>query len=355
MIPLPEAVSAELLQLESIFELVGSSDKGANGYMYFGTNRTSGQKVAIKFYAGEPGEHEHREPQLLNQINSPNVLKILHAKSIGDGWAYFMTPYCPDGDLDNLLLSKPSFHKSIDIALGICHGMSALHAQRLVHRDLKLGNIVMLDGQPQIADFGSVKYVEVGASAVSGSRHSLLYRPPESFSDDQYSFSGDIYQIGLILYQLWGGFLPYDLTKYLDRKTRPAFEGITDTVDAGIYLDGVIRTLAESGRLISMKTVEPWVTTQARQLIRDMTSPTATSRPDSVAEVSARLTMIRSRTKDWGWQADVATFRSSGKTVELRPAGEELYQAWQSKNSGIFRKVPVIPAASLAELVKNWK
>ena len=207
---LPNEVASALTDLADHYQDFETMDRGANGYLYFAKNKVSKMDVAIKFYAGDPGENRHDEPRQLSALTCPNVLPILEARSISDEWAFFMTPRCFEGDLDDVINSSPSVHTALDIAVGICSGASSIHAAGMLHRDLKPGNIVMLAGTPRIADFGSVTAIKEGHQDVVASRHSILWRPPESFETGRYSRKGDVYQIGIAVYQLLGGRLHYD-------------------------------------------------------------------------------------------------------------------------------------------------
>ena len=111
------------------------NNRGGNGYLFFATNLVSHQDVAIKFYAIEPGNHQHDEPRQLAAINSSNVLPVLDARRVSNDWAYFVTPRCREGDLDDLIQTKPSVHVALDTAIGVCRGVSAIHALRMIHRD----------------------------------------------------------------------------------------------------------------------------------------------------------------------------------------------------------------------------
>lgn len=163
----PQEVADALRELEPHYEYAESNDRGANGYMVFGQNRVSRTHVAIKFYFGEPGARQHDEPRLLSLVRSPNVLEIYEARRVGGGWAYIITPRCFGGDVDDLLQNKPSVHSAVDTALGICSGVSALHALGMVHRDVKPANIVVEGGIPRIADFGSVRAFDIGVAEVN--------------------------------------------------------------------------------------------------------------------------------------------------------------------------------------------
>lgn len=355
MCALPGAVENSLYELADHYWDFEQNERGANGYLFFAKNKVTNASVAIKFYAGEQGEARHDEPRQLCLIKNRNVLPILDARSVSDEWGYFATPRCFEGDLDDLIANQPSVHEALDVVLGICNGVSAIHALKMLHRDLKPGNIVMQAGTPQIADFGSVRMLSDGESHVTASRHSILYRPPESFATGRYSAKGDVYQIGVVLYQLLGGYLPYDGIEYLSPKELLKFASIGDPVDRSIFVDGVIRKRAEAGSLLAHSSLPPWVTGVAKRALRDMTSPDPKNRCSSVADVAAALTHLRAAMANWRWNGDVAVLRTEGKTIELRPAdeGTPLYQAYQvSSIDAPFRRVPGLKPGCLTDVLR---
>lgn len=356
MCALPGVIENALSELAAHYGNFEQNERGANGYLFFAKNRITNASVAIKFYAGEQGEARHDEPRQLCLIKNRNVLSILDARSVSEEWGYFVTPRCFEGDLDDLIVTQPSVHEALDVALGICHGVSAIHALKMLHRDLKPGNIVMQAGTPQIADFGSVRMLSDGESHVTASRHSILYRPPESFATGRYTAKGDIYQIGVVLYQLLGGYLPYDGNQYLTPKELKQLASMADPVDRSIFVDGVIRRCSEAGFLLRHRSLPPWVTGGAKRALRDMINPDPQSRCNSVADVAAALTQLRATMANWRWDGDVAVLRTEGKTIELRPADEGalLYQAYQAANiDAPFRRVPGSKPGQLADVLRS--
>lgn len=353
----PPEVTATLEQLSSHYGDFEPNFRGANGYLYFARNRITGAAIAIKFYAGAPGDARHDEPRQLGAIRSANVLSILDAKDVSEEWAYFITPRCFEGDLDDLIATEPSAHFGIDTALGICNGVSAIHSVRMLHRDLKPGNIVMQAGSPQIADFGSVRALSKESNEVTASQHSILFRPPESFSTGQYGFAGDIYQIGLVTYQLLGGTLHYDGEKYLSTKERQHYDSLSGWADKCIYVSDVVRSRAESGKLLAFDSLPPWITGSARRVLRTLTHVDPKQRPGTVAEVAALLTQMRAAVANWQWVGDTAVYREQGRIVELRPLEDDsgLYQAYLSKEGGAFRRQPGSAPAPLKDLIASFK
>ena len=349
-----EEIKTAIGDLEKDYEGFEFHPVGANGYLVFAKNRISQAEVAIKFYYGAPGDRRHDEPRLLASIKSPNVLPIIDARNLSDEWAFFLTPRCGDGDLDGLIASRPSAICAVDVALGICAGASAIHANGLIHRDLKPQNILYEAGVPLIADFGSVRQLAEGESDVPASGHSVLYRPPESFETGRYGVPGDIYQIGLITYQLLGGFLPYDPLEYFNKSDHKKYAEITDDFEKSKFQDEVIYSRTSAGKLMDFGSLPPWVNRAARSDLREMTNPDAAKRLSNTADVAAILTKIRAETADWKWVGDIAKLETGDRIIELRPKVNGLYEPMQAKG-GAFRRIPAMPDAPLMVLVKRVK
>jgi len=348
----PEEIKDGLAALETDYRDFQENNRGANGFLFFAENRISGRSVAIKFYCGEPGERQHDEPRQLAAISSPNVLPILDARMVSDEWGYFATPRCLDGDLDDLIEGFPSVHCAVDAAIGICRGVSAIHAERMVHRDLKPGNIVLDRGAPRIADFGSVRALDEGEETTHASGHSVLYRPPESFGTDTYGRGGDVYQIGLITYQLLGGALSYNPEAYLNRREWKEYQEIEDQVDRSLYVDGVIERRACAGRLLDLSTLPPWVSGAARRCLNELTEPDPSKRISTVSEAAAKLTQVRASMQDWWWDAGSACVTHGQTRIEVRPVGDGSYEAFQIKN-GTPRRVRGKRKGSLQQVVQQ--
>ncbi len=345
---LPDEVATFLTELSQHYEQFERIDRGANGFLVFAKNRVSGQDCAIKFYAGIEGERRHDEPRQLSALTCNNVLPILEARSISEEWAFFITPRSFEGDLDDTIEGTPSAHTAIDLAIGICAGVSSIHSAGMLHRDLKPGNIVILDGVPKIADFGSVVALESGTNDVAASRHSILWKPPESFETGRYSKKGDVYQIGLVLYQLLGGSLEYDGLSYLSKKEKIEYESIRNPIDQSIFVDSVIKRLVSTGKLMDLKSLPGWIDSRTRNALKQVCHPNPDRRLGSLGDVAAMLTSIRGRIKNWCWAGDIAVLEQGGSRIEVRPSrNQNEYVAYKDSGSG-FRRIPRSPIGSLA-------
>ncbi|SFR50632.1 Serine/threonine protein kinase [Pseudidiomarina maritima] len=350
---MPEEVARCIEDLTEHFDEFERNDRGANGFLIFAKNKVSGQDVAIKFYEGNEGERKHDEPRQLSALTCNNILPILEARSISNEWAFFVTPRCFEGDLDDIIETKPSVHKAIDLAIGICAGVTSIHAAGMLHRDLKPGNIVILEGVPKIADFGSVIALEQGKQEVVASRHSVLWRPPESVEFDRYSKKGDVYQVGVVLYQLLGGLLSYDGMTYLNAKEKKAYDAIQNFSDQSIFVDAVIKRRIKTGRLLNFQSLPGWIDQKSLRLLKEICHYDPNRRPNSLADVAASLTSIRARVKNWYWDGNIATLQQNKTTIELRPSrNEEEFSAYKNSGNG-FRKIPKIGNNTLSNLVSQ--
>ena len=89
-----------------------------------------------------------------------------------------------------------------------------------------------------IGDFGSVKKIPEDTSTVPGSGHSLIYTPPESITSGKYGIPGDIYQIGMVLYQTLGGHLPYEESVWLNSRELKKYREMNEKCFYNLFVKG---------------------------------------------------------------------------------------------------------------------
>lgn len=244
----PLEIKTSLVELSKNIEFHREDSKAANGYVFFGTNRVTGAQVTLKYYYWGGKPEYHAEPRQLAQIDAANVLKILDAGLLNSKWAYFMTPTCTGGDLDVVLESNPLGIKSaLDYTYQALSGLSHLHANRFLHRDIKLANLYLTQGGAVvIGDFGSVKRLPETETTIPASSHSLLYRPPETIVTNSFGIAGDVYQCGLVLYQLLGGTLSYDGLAWLSKRELTQLETMATPLNQEDFVDRCIKAIKDS-------------------------------------------------------------------------------------------------------------
>jgi serine/threonine-protein kinase len=199
------------------------------GVVYLGVHAKTGRQTAIKMLLPECVAHEEamrlflRETSLLMQLKHPRIVECFGMGKSGDQ-LYFLMEYLPVED-NNLLriVAKQSRPKQIRLACSIAscvlEALEYAHDQGIVHRDIKPANILAykIDKRLHIklGDFGLAKrYVDAGFSSLSlhaGFRGSLLYSAPECVRNSRFANpASDIYSVGVCLYQMLSGSLPYD-------------------------------------------------------------------------------------------------------------------------------------------------
>lgn len=306
---LPEEIKGKLRELAADYEYIREDGKGGNGYVVFAKNRILNTDIVFKFYNWGGDPRYHAEPRQLALLSSPNILPINTAGLINNRWAYYVSPNCKNGDLDDFISGEIfSNYQAIDIASQVLSGVSVLHGSRFIHRDLKPANIYIDNvGVALIGDFGSVKSIPTGQSTIPASAHSILYRPPESVSHGQYGMVGDIYQVGVVLYQLLGGYLPYDEQAWLSDRELPKYNAIVDPVERTIFADKCLKEKIVRGRVIDLDTLPCWVPVSMRRIISKSIAIDPSRRQQSAGELLADLHRIRGEIGNWVIEGNLIT------------------------------------------------
>src|SRR5262245_39931143 len=200
------------------FRIAGVIGRGGMGEVYRAEDLELGQTVALKFLASVRSDTGARvrlrtEVRLARQISHPNVCRVY---DIGEaqGDLYLSMEYVDGEDLAALLkrIGRVPVDKGIDVAHKIAGGLAAAHAKGVLHRDLKPRN-VMIDGlgEVRVMDFGlaTVATELSGADVRSGTP---AYMAPEQLAGREATTASDIYAFGLVLYELFTGKRPFDVT-----------------------------------------------------------------------------------------------------------------------------------------------
>jgi serine/threonine-protein kinase len=189
------------------------------GEVYRAEDLKLGNVVALKFLPASLQNDAaalagfHAEVRNARQVSHPNVCRVYDIGEV-NGQHFLTMEYIDGEDLASLLrrIGRLPADKALETAHQICAGLAAAHDCGLLHRDLKPANI-MLDGRGRvrITDFGLALSSDdaAGRSETAGTP---AYMAPEQIAKGEASVRSDVYSLGLVLYELFTGRLPYQAT-----------------------------------------------------------------------------------------------------------------------------------------------
>ena len=198
--------------------------QGGMGMVYRGMHAGMNRQVAMKILLHQDGDQGRvmlerfmREGQAAAAVHHPNVVEVLDAGDTPQ-FAYLVLEYVDGSSLGRILRRKKRLDPAMVEALGIslAEGLAAIHAQGIIHRDIKPDNILLSRaGLVKIADLGLARQVndpELNRLTVTGMVVGTpLYVSPEAISDVKSAGApSDIYSLGATLYHLLSGDPPYD-------------------------------------------------------------------------------------------------------------------------------------------------
>lgn len=334
-------------RLSETYAFSGSESKGANGYVFFGANRVTGVPVAIKFYYWGDRPELHAEPRILSQFSSDNIVPIQMAELVGGGWAMFVTPRF-SGDLEgSIARGNFSLHRALDTARDIYLGLGALHGSGIVHRDLKPANIlVSSQGKAVIGDFGSVATLSAESQDTVASSHSVLYRPPESFAENRYTKSGDLYQVGILTHEMIAGSLPSLAEDWVQPRNRQEYRALGNDFEQSQFVDRQIATRIREGTLLRTPALPFCTPRRVRFFIKNQTHINPAMRARSAADAMAELLSLRRSSLDWYMDGKCAIGRGAEAVVRIESIDSNV-EAHVDRGNG-FRRDRTLEAATPA-------
>jgi serine/threonine-protein kinase len=185
---------------------------GGFGTVYLAEDTWIDKKVAIKVPHRQSVDFSEllREPRLHASLSHPNIVSILTAEK-ADNVFFIVMEYVPGETLEGIIGRNGALEipRALDFTCQICNAVDHAHRQGVIHRDLRPGNVLVSEaGVVKVADFGTSRFLEIAAhgTTVIGSPP---YMAPEQFQGKAV-FASDIYSLGVTMYQMLTGALPYD-------------------------------------------------------------------------------------------------------------------------------------------------
>ncbi|MDX3110849.1 protein kinase domain-containing protein [Nonomuraea angiospora] len=192
------------------YEIKGVLGQGGFGIVYLALQSAVGREVALKvdnrvLLSDRDRRRFLREVTAAGALSGhPHVVAVYDAGLLPDGRPYMVLELCPGGSLAGRRLSPV---EARDVGVRIADALAAAHAQGVLHRDVKPGNILVdRYGQVALSDFGLATMPASGPEA-SVTRESLTpsYAPPEAFELAEPSPAGDVYALAATVYALLNG------------------------------------------------------------------------------------------------------------------------------------------------------
>jgi len=210
------------------YQILEELPQGGQAVVYKAIHKATKTKVALKVLlpsltaSPKARQYFRQEVELAASLNHPNIVAIRDS-GIAQGQYYFSMTYIHGQPLDRYVEAKaPAIREKLILFRKVCDAMAHAHQRGVIHRDLKPSNILVDDrDEPHILDFGLAKTAGLGASpgdtimpTITGQiRGTVAYMSPEQAAGrpDLVDVRTDVYSLGVVLYQMCTGQMPYDV------------------------------------------------------------------------------------------------------------------------------------------------
>jgi tetratricopeptide (TPR) repeat protein len=202
------------------YEILARVGGGGMGVVYRARDNRLGRTVALKFLPPQWSDDEDarqrfvREAQAASATHHQNICTVHDIETAADGQLFIVMAYYDGQTLKQRLAPGPlPVEEALDIATQIADGLAKAHAQGVVHRDVKPGNVMLTEDGVRILDFGLATFAD--ALKLTG-EHSTLgtaaYMSPEQVRGKSADAQSDVWAVGVILYEMLTGHVPFQGT-----------------------------------------------------------------------------------------------------------------------------------------------
>jgi eukaryotic-like serine/threonine-protein kinase len=233
-------IQQNMLQVGEIigdmYQIVSTLGQGNMGVVYKAKRLWGGGEVAIKVLYQEHSNNQEQvsrfwqEMNLSRNLQHPNIVQVFDFGQSNKQLPYFVQELLSGKDLQEELEHSKQFSMDqiIELLVPVCAALEAAHSQNVVHRDLKPANI-FLGESIKLIDFGLAKIRETkGVTTAFGVVGTPAYMSPEQLRGEELDGRSDLYALGVILYQLLCGSLPFTGKGYLDIGEKILFQPAED-------------------------------------------------------------------------------------------------------------------------------
>jgi serine/threonine-protein kinase len=283
------------------YRILSPLGSGGFGSVFLAEDTWIDKKVAIKVPHKQQIDFGEllKEPRLLASLSHPNIVTVLTAEK-EDGVFFIVMEYVTGGTLERIIDSEGALElsRALDFACQMCNAVDHAHQVGILHRDLRPGNMLVSDsGLLKVTDFGTSRFLEIAAhgTTVIGSPP---YMAPEQFYGKAV-FASDLYSVGVTMYQMLTGDLPYATPTPADIERLMRGELVTPPRVRNARIpksinDIVLRALAPDPTQRYQRAADLLHDILATRVVgprraSHSSTPAATSVGDRVAEIQSRL------------------------------------------------------------------
>jgi len=210
----------EQLVVDNRYRIIRSLGSGGMADVYLAHDDVLGRDVALKVMNGryahddEFVERFRREAQSAAALSHPNIVSIYDRGESEDGTYYIAMEYLPGGTLKDCIMRRGALppRTAAAVALQIAEALQVAHRAGVVHRDIKSHNVLITaSGDVKVGDFGIARAATSSTMTRTGSiLGTAHYISPEQAMGEPVGPQSDLYSLGIVLYEMLTGRLPYD-------------------------------------------------------------------------------------------------------------------------------------------------
>ena len=206
--------------VDNRYVLSGLLGGGGMGKVFLACDEVLDRDVALKVLREQYAEDEEfverfeREAKAAASLNYPHIVSVYDRGTTEEGIYYIAMEHVPGGTLKDRILKEGTVEaaEAVCLAIQVADALSVAHASGIVHRDIKPQNVLLTaDGDAKVADFGIAR----AATDAPLSNGSLVlgtakYMSPEQATGDPLGPGSDLYSLGVVLYEMLTGEVPFD-------------------------------------------------------------------------------------------------------------------------------------------------